>query len=331
MRKFLYLVFLVAAVGGGWYVYSHYEIHGLKNLVLRPRAGKARTDGLAGFVDPDPDPLPSEHRGTIRIATFQLGALDERKVVNPTVASGLAQIARQFDLLAIQDVQARNQGVLMAFVEAINAGGRQYDFVTAPAVGREPVRQYSAFVFDRATIEVDRATVATVVDPGRKFRRPPLVASFRARGPDPSEAFTFTLINVHTDAEQAADELDALADVFRAVRDDGRGEDDILLAGNLGADENHLGRLGKVPHITPAVAAGSASIGGVRLTDNLLFDRQATVEFTGRSGVVDLVREGLLSPRDAAELSDHLPVWAEFSVYEGGRAGPVAARPVPNE
>ena len=198
-------------------------------------------------------------------------------------------------------------------------------------MGREPVRQYSAFLFDRATIEVDRATVATVVDPAHKFRRPPLVASFRVRGPDPSVAFTFTLINVHTDAEQAAEELDALADVFRAVRDDGRGEDDIILLGNLGADENHLGRLGMVPHITPAVTAGSASVGGMRLTDNLLFDRRATVEFSGRSGVVDPVREGYLSARDAAELSDHLPVWAEFSIYEGGRASPVAARPAANE
>jgi hypothetical protein len=203
--------------------------------------------------------------------------------------------------------------------------------VTAPAVGREPVRQYSAFIFDRATIEVDRATVAVVVDPTHKFRRPPLVAAFRARGPDPSEAFTFTLINVHTDAQQAAEELDALADVFRAVRDDGRGEDDIILLGNLGTDERHLGRLGKVPHITPAVAAGSASVGGLRLTDNLLFDRRATVEFTGRSGIVDLVREAGLSPRDAAELSDHPAVWAEFSIYEGGRAGPVAARPASND
>ncbi len=329
MRKLFYLALLTAAVGGGWYVFSHYEIRGLRNLALRPRDANAAADGPAGFAEPEP--LPPERRSTIRIATFQLAALDERKAVNPAVAGGLAQIARQFDLLAIQDVQARNQGVLMAFVEAINSTGRHYDFVTAPAVGREPVRQYSAFLFDRATIEVDRATVATVVDPAHKFRRPPLVASFRVRGPDPSVAFTFTLINVHTDAEQAAEELDALADVFRAVRDDGRGEDDIILLGNLGADENHLGRLGMVPHITPAVTAGSASVGGMRLTDNLLFDRRATVEFSGRSGVVDPVREGYLSARDAAELSDHLPVWAEFSIYEGGRASPVAARPAANE
>ncbi len=145
MRKSVfYVALLAAAVAGGWYAFSHYEIRGLRNLVLRPRDTGAGADGPAGFLEPDP--LPPEQRGTIRIATFQLGALDERKVVIPAVASGLAQIARQFDLLAIQDIQARNQGVLMAFVEAINSTGRHYDFATAAAVGREPVRQYSAFI-----------------------------------------------------------------------------------------------------------------------------------------------------------------------------------------
>jgi hypothetical protein len=56
-----------------------------------------------------------------------------------------------------------------------------------------------------------------------------------------------------------------------------------------------------------------------------LFDRRATAEFTGRSGVDDLIREFDLSMREAVETSDHLPVWAEFSVYEGGQAGHVAS------
>ena len=29
----------------------------------------------------------------------------------------------------------------------------------------------------------------------------------------------------------------------------------------------------------------------------------------------------------ALEISDHFPVWAEFSVYEGGQQGRVASRP----
>ena len=61
--------------------------------------------------------------------------------------------------------------------------------------------------------------------------------------------------------------------------------------------------------------------------DNILFNRTATVEFMGRAGVVDLVREFNLTQEQALQVSDHLPVWAEFSSYEGGQPGRVATQP----
>ena len=52
--------------------------------------------------------------------------------------------------------------------------------------------------------------------------------------------------------------------------------------------------------------------------DNLVFESQASAEFTGRSGILNLMRQYNLSLQEALEVSDHLPVWAEFSIYEGG-------------
>jgi hypothetical protein len=52
-----------------------------------------------------------------------------------------------------------------------------------------------------------------------------------------------------------------------------------------------------------------------------LFTLPATQEFTGRGGVFDLIREYNLTVDEALEVSDHLPVWAEFSIYEGGQPG----------
>jgi deoxyribonuclease-1-like protein len=57
--------------------------------------------------------------------------------------------------------------------------------------------------------------------------------------------------------------------------------------------------------------------------DNLVFDSRATSEFTGRSGVLDLMVEYGLSKEQALEVSDHFPVWAEFSAFESG--GPQVA------
>jgi hypothetical protein len=38
------------------------------------------------------------------------------------------------------------------------------------------------------------------------------------------------------------------------------------------------------------------------------------------------MKEFNLSLEEALQVSDHFPVWAEFSVYEGGQPGRLAAR-----
>ena len=104
-------------------------------------------------------------------------------------------------------------------------------------------------IFDRASVEIDRTQLYTVDDPDDLLHREPLVGWFRVRGPPPDQAFTFSLINIHTDPDEVQHEINVLDDVFRAVRDDGRGEDDVILLGDLNADDRHLGQLGQIPGI----------------------------------------------------------------------------------
>ena len=329
MAKLAFVAFLAAAAFGGWYFITHYQVGGIESLTVHPRTtapGSVSSSGnVSGVAQPPQEALPvPQGRKTIQIATINLGPFDQKKLDKPHVVDRLVQVIGRFDVVAIQDVRARDQGILVEFLQRVNAEGRHYDFAVAPRVGRDEVDQYSAFLFDRSTVEIDRSTVYLVEDEAGRFGREPLAASFMARGPSPNEAFTFTLINVHTEPSRAAEELDLLDDAFRAVRDDGRGEDDVLLLGDLGADDRHLGQLGQLPNVTWAISDVPSTTRGTRLVDNLLFERRATVEFTGRSGVLDLIREFDLSMRQAVEISDHLPVWAEFSVYEGGQAGNVA-------
>jgi deoxyribonuclease-1-like protein len=222
----------------------------------------------------------------------------------------------------LQGIRGKNQGVLIRLVEQLNsASGRAYDFATCPTQQRDGLEHYSAFVFDRARLDVDRTTVHFVEDRLGRIRIKPLVGSFRTRGPDPAEAFTFTLINVETDPDRTAAELDVLAEAFRAVRDDGRGEDDIILLGDLESDDQHLGQLGRLLGVTALLSGVPTTARGANLLDNILLDRRATCEFTGRVEVVDMMREFGLTMPEAQEISEHLPIWAEFSVYEGGQAG----------
>jgi deoxyribonuclease-1-like protein len=326
MVKQIFLILGLATVAGCVYLFLNYEIQphyeggrlAYVKVVSKAAASGASTGDSTGEQTPAQPTAP--FAPTFRLATFHLGRFDEAKQAHPRVSDVLARLFSHFDLIAVQGIHSKNQGVLIRLAEQVSAAsGRVFDFATSPTQQRDAVEHYNAFLFDRARFDIDRATVRFVED--RRFRTKPLVGEFRLRGPTPAEAFTFTLINVATDPDNASVELDMLADVFRTMRDDGRNEDDIILLGDLESDDTHLGRLGRLLGVEPLLSNVPTTVRGTQLLDNILLDRRATSEFIGRVEVVDLLREFELTMPDALEVSEHLPVWAEFSVFEGGQPG----------
>ncbi len=61
-------------------------------------------------------------------------------------------------------------------------------------------------------------------------------------------------------------------------------------------------------------------------TDNILFDGRSVGEFANHAGVFDLQQELGLNLAEALEIADHLPVWADFYVSEGGADAMTASR-----
>jgi deoxyribonuclease-1-like protein len=321
MRKFLALVAILATAGGGWFFSKNFKIEGLDNLTFSPR--DAASDSLGHGSN---QPGVVRDGNSVRVASFNIQVFGEKKMANPRVTALLAEIVRQFDIVAIQEVRSK-QDFLPQFVDQLNATGRHYDYVIGPRLGRTSSKEQYVFVFDTASIEIDRTALYTVSDPDDLLHREPLVGWFRVRGPPAEEAFTFSLVNIHTDPDETAQELDALADVFRVVRDDGRGEDDVIVLGDLNVDEQHLGRLGQISNIHWAVSGVSTNTRGTKQYDNIVFSQLATTEYTGRWGVFDMIRQFNLTTEEALEISDHMPVWAEFTLREGGQPGRVAVRP----
>jgi deoxyribonuclease-1-like protein len=333
MAKRVVLVLLVAAVAGGGYFYSNYEIRShyengsLVAVTIAPRSTQqgAYTPWQAAESSPA-GPL----RPTIRIASMSLGRFDEHSLANHQVTDVLLRVLPRFDLIALQGFQGQTEAAVVRLAEQLSrATGRLFRHAACLVGRRDAVGEYSAFLFDQAVIEIDRSTLRLAQDPAGRFRHPPLVAAFRVRGPAEAEAFTCTLINVHTDAENATVELDLLRDVYKMVRNDGRNEDDVIVLGDFEADENHLGQLGQVLDLTAAITSMPTTVRGTRRADNILLDRRATVEYTGRAEVVDVLRECELTIEGAMQVSEHLPVWAEFSSYEGGQAGHLTATAAP--
>ncbi len=318
---------LAALLGlGGWYVYTHYDIRGLDFLEgtsdARPTAAGA-AEGEARL------PPPDRERQTIRIASFNAGPLDRSKLANRLVAGHLVRTIRQFDAIGLQDIRADGPALLGELLEQVNADGRHYAMASTPSRARVRGEPMCAVLFDKAVLQIDPSTVCLVEDPAGRLRHRPLVAAFRARGPEPSTAFTFTLINAWTSPDRAAQELDFMDDVFRAVRDDGRNEDDIILLGSLYADARRLEHWYHYLNLAAAINSTPTTTRGTHVADNLVFDRRATIEYTGRAEVFDLMAELELTAEQALEVSEHRPVWAEFSVYEGGPESRFAGAIIP--
>jgi endonuclease/exonuclease/phosphatase family metal-dependent hydrolase len=317
MKRLSSLVMAVLAAAVGWFVLQN---GGLSKIGL---------PGLGGLTTSTAPPPPRGNE-TIRVGTFNIQVFGEHKLAEPDAMRVIVPILQNFDIVAIQEIRAVTQDIMPQLIALLNADGRyHYDYAIGPRLGRTSSKEQYAFLFDTASIEIDRYQLYTVDYPDDLLHREPLVGWFRARGPAPEQAFTFSLATIHTDPDETDQELDVLDDVFFKIRDDPRrGEDDVILVGDFNAKASKLRQLGQIKGLIKVVSGETpTNTLGTAQYDNILFQETATTEYTGRGGVFDFMRQYNLSLDQAQRVSDHMPVWAEFSVYEGGRPGPVAALP----
>jgi deoxyribonuclease-1-like protein len=324
--------------GGGWFYLGGKAPNGKSFFGQAPGGYNSPVANTANYPAPQfsgatPAPQPNIFGGgpTIRLASYNIQVFGDEKSRKPYVMQTLALAVRNFHVVAIQEIRTQDSYFLDNFLRNyVNAGGRHfYDYVIGPRLGRSKSKEQYAFIYDTTAVEVNRNGIYTVNDPQDLLHREPLVAQFRVRGPAPTEAFTFVLVNIHTDPDETDEELDTLADVYRAVRQASGGEDDIIILGDLNVDDRHLGRLGEIPGIRPIASRVLTNTRQTALYDNFVVHQPSTAEFTGRWGVFDVKQ--LVSPPltidQALELSDHMPIWAEFSAYESAAPGRVAQRP----
>jgi len=273
----------------------------------------ARAQPPAGGV-----PKPAN---AILVASFNIQVFGESKLSKPQVVEVLARVVRNFDVVAIQEVRAKSDEILPAFVRAVNADGSRYQHVIGPREGRTSSKEQYAFVYDSNRIEVDPSSLGVFPDPQGRMHRPPMHARFRTRVIPAEMAFTFWLVNMHTDPDEVPQELDALTGVFQAMQAARPDEDDVILLGDLNAGPPEFGAFRRIPGIGWAVTGMTTNTRRTKTYDNLVFARPATGEYLGHSGVLDLQNSYGLSPEQALEVSDHCPVWAAFYPAEARAQG----------
>jgi endonuclease/exonuclease/phosphatase family metal-dependent hydrolase len=321
LRKILIALTLIAVLLlGGWSLLHRDEIHSPGDFFRL--AGDQISRVRDRFA---PSRIATWRAGSnevIRIASFNIRGLDEARLGHPHLESVLARVVTSFDVVALQEVCVDDPWLLTRFLKRLGEG--QYDYVMGLPDASSSERVCNVLVYNRATIELVEQRHYTVNDPDNLIQRKPLVAWFRTRTANVQDAFTFSLVNVQLNPLSPKDELLQIGPVFRAVRSDGRGEDDVIMIGDFGVPAAHLAEATIGGGLAPLVRYVATSTAGDAQPDNVLIDSIATSEFSGEAGVLDFMKICNLTLAEAQMVSDHLPVWAEFYVHENTRPGRVA-------
>ena len=185
--------------------------------------------------------LPARSANRIRIASFKMNANSDPAIGLRSLEL-LTDLCSQFDIVAFQEINSQSISLLEQIGQRANAksgGAIQFRAISDVAkVG--PGNPLFVILYNTATLDLDFANWYSVNDPDGLLMREPLVGWFRTRGVDSEEAFTFTLANIQLDDHRPDLELAYLGDLFRAIRQDGRGEDDVIITGNFNAGDRGL-------------------------------------------------------------------------------------------
>lgn len=335
----LNLIVIFALVGGAVYFALNFKVEGLDGLKIHPKS-----EPIANTDDESLDDLlfvsAAERRQTpesyvarpsagtrtpgggndvrnIRIGSWALSGFGPSKLAHDECRLNLIRTIGKFDVIALQQISASERDLVPRLVDEINEGGRVYDFVLGDPGGPPERSEQLAILFNVNRVRIDRTQTYTVADPQNQMTYDPLVAWFRAAEPAEDAAWTFSLVNVRINLSRAPAEVALLPGVFSSVRLDGRGEDDVVLAGLMQADDSYLIKRVMGENIAASVRSTTTDIFHRHQTCNLLIDRHRTSEFIGRGGPVDFLRLFNLTLGQAESVSSHLPVFAEFTAIEG--------------
>lgn len=263
--------------------------------------------------------LPTRDGSTILIASFNIQVFGKSKMSKANIPHMIAEVVHQFDVVAIQEIRDASQQTIPQLMQYINVNGYQYDYLISQPLGRTSSKEQYCYIYNTKTV-VGSPDATYIIDDQRDLlHREPYVARFVTRLPVGYQPFTFTLVNIHTDPDEVAQEIPVMHTVLRSIRNfeyvHAR-EDDVILLGDLNVDPRKFGELGRLPGIYWTVDTGYTNTRKDKILDNILFDRVLTNEYTNRSGVLELESMFGISRDQALEISDHLPIWAEFTIFE---------------
>ena len=259
---------------------------------------------------------PAATGNAISIASFNIQVFGVTKAGKPEVMDVLAKTIANFDIVAIQEIRDASGTAIMDLLAAVDALGSDYEVVVGPRLGRTSSKEQYAFMYRVSKISY-RESYTYDDSASDLFHREPFIASFSAVDGN----FDFVLATIHTDPDEATEEIDALPLVVADAKSHFAGELDIIVLGDFNADCSYFNEddatcpLRDPSYVWLISNDADTNLASSSCTyDRIVTTTDSQAEFTGAAGVYRFDQVFNLTDDAAGDVSDHYPVYAQFNV-----------------
>ncbi|RCV63636.1 Metal-dependent hydrolase, endonuclease/exonuclease/phosphatase family [Methanophagales archaeon] len=227
----------------------------------------------------------------------------------------LAKIIRTYDVVAIQEIRDKDQTALPKLVNLTNTNDSDYVYIASERLGRTTNKEQYAYIYNNQTVKLN-GTPHIYPEPNGTdpFHREPYIASFAAV----NGSFDVTLLVIHTDPDEATEEINALDVVVKYTQNKYPDEQDFIVMGDLNADCSYFDEDSNC-----TICGGdyywciNNSVDTTTSATNCTYDRviittPMVTDYTGISSVFRYDPIYNLTVNETQAVSDHYPVYAEF-------------------
>ena len=266
----------------------------------------------SGTVGPDDEGLV--------VGAFNVQVFGTTKAAREDVMDVLGKTIRSYDLIAIQEIRDRSGTALPALLAEVNSDGSRYAYVASERLGRTVSKEQYAYFYNVDTVKL-LGVPQTYPEPEGTdpFHREPFVVWFEGVL-DPVSAVCAV---IHTDPDEATEEIDSLTDVVDWIYTAYPSEPDVIVMGDFNAD----GRYFDEESESPLRASGyhwligneyDTTTGDTVMTyDRIVITPSLDDEYAGTAGVFRYDDLFGVFPPLLTGVSDHYPVYAVFTTGDG--------------
>ncbi|NWH40590.1 DNAS1 protein, partial [Chloropsis hardwickii] len=176
---------------------------------------------------------------TLKVGAFNIKAFGDTKMSNQTVANIIVSILSEYDIVLVQEVRDADLSAVNDLMDQLNSAGGPYSFLVSVPLGRTSYKEQYLFIYRSDVVSV---LGSYYYDDGCEpcgndtFSREPFIVKFSSPTTQVQE---LVLVPLHSEPSHAAQEIDALYDVYTDVINKW-GTNDMIFLGDFNADCSYV-------------------------------------------------------------------------------------------